>query len=789
MHKAARDSGCHPSTLLVGRAAATTLVVVIVPAGSGQSGSLPCGTPLLPAPQFALQGTPLAIVVADFNGDGHTDLAATTSAGIEVLLGSGSGDFHDAVTHDAGTFALALAVADLNLDGHQDLVALTPHYDRPDSATVLLGNGDGTFGRSVSYETGPDSWSLAAADLNGDNHADLAVTSSAGVSILIGNGDGSFQALVNYVAGSAPRAIATGDLDGDGDRDIAVTSSTPDISILLNQGIGTFALPIGVESGSHPLSVAIADLDGDRIPDLASASREGDNVSIMAGNGDGTFGPPMAHSTRDAEFVDAGDLDHDGDIDLAVVIEDCIAAAHDYCIAVLINQGDGSFAPAVNYVAGLEPRSLVIEDINGDGNPDLAVAGDDHVITTLSGRGDGTFLAVVRREWDAGLPQAARDLNGDDVADLVLVDSIPYQVAIALGAGDGSFGEPVIYPMGANPGRVDVGDVDGDGDIDIAVGRESSNGVSVLLNAGDGSFAAPVSYDTGGAGRAVAIADLDGDGVADLAVTRWAQDSVVVLPGLGGGDFGPPVAAVDTENGPVTIAARDLDADGNVDLAVGCYFAGMVSVLLNAGDGSFAPAVNYSSGSGGSPGDIAVDDLDGDGDDDIAVANYYFSPSVSHLAILFNLGDGSFAAPVSYVSPFTVGGVEIADINGDGLPDLITAAINHNAAYYQGVGDGTFLPPRLYALGQIRTVADFDGDGDQDLAGGFLYDNLSVAFNNSCRLGDLDRDGIVGPADLELLLDAWSPCPAPCPPFCPGDLDQSCSVSTTDLLILLGNWG
>jgi hypothetical protein len=360
------------------------------------------------------------------------------------------------------------------------------------------------FAAPVSYSSGgkgPDS--VAVADLNGDGKLDLAVANefSASVDVLLGNGDGTFQPAVSYSSnGENPFSVAIGDVNGDGIPDIVVAilctngtdCSTGGVSVLLGNGDGTFQPPASYNSGGYyPASVALADLNGDGHADLVVANYCAVNsscvngvVNVLLGNGDGTFQSPVGYVTgAEATSVAIGDLNGDGYPDLVVTVQN-------QTVAVLLGNGDGTFEPPASYNSGQsEGRSVAIADFNRDGHPDLAVAGTG--LTVLLGNGDGTFQAPVSYNPSGeGLNGVATaDVNGDGFLDLVVaeceIDSCSSfgEVGLLIGNGDGTFQTAINYPSGGGYSTsLAIADLNADGKPDVVVTNENGENLGVMLN-------------------------------------------------------------------------------------------------------------------------------------------------------------------------------------------------------------------------------------------------------------------------------------------------------------------
>jgi hypothetical protein len=353
------------------------------------------------------------IAVADLTGNGHLDVVVTGMTApspplpfVGVILGNGDGTFGAPTTYSTGgSVAHSVAIADVNGDGFPDLIVANQYAS--DSALdgsvgVLLGNGDGTFQPVVSYDSGGSNarW-IAVADVNGDGYPDIIVTNGCAsecqstgglVSVLLNNGEGSFLPATNYSAGSglgSPESVAVGDFNGDGHPDIVVSNqcadtacSTGSLGVLLNNGNGTFAPAVQYSSGGYyyGLQVAVADMNGDGNLDLIVGNwclnssvclyQQTGAVSVLLGNGDGTFQSPLTFmaGTTVAASIAVGDVNGDGNPDVLVV--------NGYGVDVLLGNGDGSLQAPVSYSATDSTISVAIADVNGDGRPDLLSTDD-----------------------------------------------------------------------------------------------------------------------------------------------------------------------------------------------------------------------------------------------------------------------------------------------------------------------------------------------------------------------------------------------------------------------------
>ena len=283
----------------------------------------------------------------------------------------------------SGSVALSVAVGDFNRDGVPDLASANAL-----DVAVRLGTGTGSFGSATEFPAGSGPRSVAAGDLNGDGFPDLAVANSTShdVSVLLGTGTGSFGTATNFPVDLAPSSVAVGDLNGDGFPDLAVANENSTYaSILLGTGTGSFGAASVAPTGFlGSRSVAVGDLNGDGFLDLAVANGSTDNVSVLLGDGTGSFGI-LAGSTfpvgAGPRSVAVGDFNWDRHLDPAVANE------NSGDVSVLLGDGTGSFETATNFPvssnSGTKPVSVAVGDFNGDHRLDLATANQSLYLSVL----------------------------------------------------------------------------------------------------------------------------------------------------------------------------------------------------------------------------------------------------------------------------------------------------------------------------------------------------------------------------------------------------------------------
>lgn len=495
---------------------------------SNSRGSLAKSYPLLGWPRTPIQQGTGNFFSAGFVGHPQSSKFAPDSPNPLLL---------PPVSYNIGGGSSGLVIGDVNGDGKVDVIAIDQADNQDGSVWVILGNGDGTFQSPLVYDSGGQyPGAISIGDVNGDGKADLIISNScptggynacyAGpkpnsiVSVLLGNGDGTFQPAVSYSTGGyGGGEPLVADLNADGKADIVVLDecitvtsngqcglADGAVSVLLGNGDGTFRPATASDSGGWgPLSIVVTDVNGDRIPDLVVGNTCGSNA-----------------------------------------IDSCSGVNADGNASVFLGNGDGTFQPAVTYDDGCQwTEVMTVTDVNGDGRPDILLTSfiysgtDAGYLSVLLNQGNGTFTLsqVITSGGAWPLSFAVADLNTDGYPDVVAANYGSSNVGILLNNGHGFFDYVGNDPSGAKGGDnsyVAVADMNGDGHPDILVtnnpcASECPSSVGLLLGHGDGHFEPTQLFSTGGDIARIFAVDLNGDGKLDALTWNALGDPDNVL--------------------------------------------------------------------------------------------------------------------------------------------------------------------------------------------------------------------------------------------------------------------
>jgi hypothetical protein len=646
------------------------------------------------------------MAAGDLDGDDDLDLAIPCKTEVRVLLNDGFGTFTLAPAHpkiaDTRGNAYGVEIADLNNDKNLDIAVAALALAVPDvkALSIMLGKGDGTFAPAVGYDVrtepigGALHWNVnvSAGDIDGDGHLDLAVSHEirSKIALLYNKGDGTFGDVQILPVFDGSWIVRFEHLNDDGRIDLAVltTAIRAKLCVSLNDGGGGLW------------------------------THEDTPPQMQAGGG-----PPFPWGGT--EWVETGDVDLDGDIDV-VLANEGVGYPDDGSIVVLFNDGNGRFPafdayPIVKDGLGW-PTCARLAHLNDDPWPDIIVT---------------------------------------DVADKWMTSG---RVWVLMATGQGKYAAPVPYVIeGRLPVMADCGDIDGDGDVDVAVwttevypGNDITpveRSVFILLNDGVGTLSidthvvaasVPWPFVAGGA----LLADLNGDKDLDLVATAGTKNApgmIRFFANLGGQFVSTTTTPVQIH--PLALGSADFDHDGDLDILVsrsGLEVDGSVllMILWNAGDGGIA-SVSESFDPHASSFRFDIGDLSKADTWQLAIPNDYGTVQVHHGV---NSYWSSCDADHSGAGDRTWHAV-IADLNGDGSADVVTA---NNA-------DGNISVLRNVGCASQPCLADCDGSGSLDLFDFLCFVN---AYNNGEPAADCDGDGGLTLFDFLCFVNAFN---AGCP--------------------------
>ena len=769
---------------------------------------------------------PASSAAVDLDGANGPDIVGMKLTDIFVLPNLGDGTFGAEVDIPIDMRVAAFQLSDINGDGKLDLIVAG--VGAQDSLIeVRRGLGKLQFDAPVSYILGFQPGELALADISGDGRPDLIVASrtSDSLRVFTTHPSGTLTPFTSVAVRVGAFVIRTGDFDSNGTQDVALLhaaryylprySTNPPadsdlvfhVTILSNAGSGilnrvqTFDRPNWVAD----LTTFDANLDGH--PDLVLL--ESGDVAMLRGDGSGTFAAPqLIDSTgpageTDRRTITHGDIDRDGFEDLIyTTIGNCYFFERNFT-AIARGRGDGTYHAAATYLEPRDPELLLVSDFNRDGAPDVATLayGNDILgefptcALVLFNHGDGRLVGrlEVDRDPAAGLGQAPTELPGGPIlgarirahATPDIIVTTAGRASAVLNDGSDRFSRPIDIGRGhacAAP------DLDGDGLADLILA--SNDTTSTWTSLGDGHFAPRAEYVGGVEGDLV---DLDGDGRNDLALLLGGLQ-VAMRAGQSDGSFGAltqldlalPASNSDPNYASTAVTSvrfADADGDGLADViaAIRKTTQAQASVdsaalYFNLGAGHFAAATMYALPEAfvyetAAVRRIKLGELNGDGRLDIVFLHAGGSDNPGSLNVLLNAGTRTFNATSPIDGGNSPENLEVADLNGDGLSDILTVNANGFATFhffvYEDSG-GTILPYQRYRVADVASdlaVMDLDADGKPDVVtyGPRWGGSLVIDFNQSTRPATVSVLPIAAPssgATLGLSLGNVEPNPS-----------------------------
>lgn len=533
----------------------------------------------------------------------------------------------------------------------------------------------------------------------------------------------------------SPLGSVVADLNNDGLMDLAIaqagypSNQDGSVGVLMGKGNGTFGPRVDYAIPGTSGAFALGDLDGDGAPDLVANNTTANTLELFTNQGNGTFSGPVSLPTLVTQRIVIADVNADGKPDL-------VHSRYNGA-SVLLNLGGGSFAPHVDYTLPWSVRSVAVGDLDGDGKPEMAVLSTygKNTVTIYKNQGDGSFGTPVDLDsgdlsvHGNGTPAIElADMNGDAKLDIITVGS---GVSVLLNQGTGTFAPRLSYAVAGtywSARSALVADVDLDGDMDVAVAIDANldqsdyeGRVSVLYNQGNGTLGNRLDYPVAVHPRSISAGDLTGDGYPELVLADYTNsdreppvsgNKANVLLNLGNGTFSAR-RDVEVRAAPISATLADLDGDGFDDMLVADWYWDSVSVRLGLGDGNFGPLVAYPTAT--NPIWLAVTDVNQDGALDVVAA------CDDVVSVLLNQGAGTLGAKTDLpTAAFSARNMVSADFNGDGRPDFaIPEWVSEYVAVMLSQPNGTYASPVNYPTSDpAASVAagDFNGDGKPDLA-------------------------------------------------------------------------
>lgn len=625
----------------------------------------------------------------------------------------------------------SVAIRDLDGDGLGDVVTTLTEEN---AISIRRSLGAGRFGPDLRISVGRSPQGVTIADLNDDGWPDIAVANegSYDVAVVYGTGGGALAPAQFVPVGRPVTLLVAGDVDSDGRVDLTATSGDSEILVLYQTSVGTLTLPQAVPATAGRVQhFALADVDRDGALDLVVAQRSPSGVLITYGDGRGGFSGTTSLAAENEPFwIGVSDLTRDGFPEIVFLRDDPVETEFCSQLVTYPNRRNRTFGAAIKSATTHQATGVTLDDVTGDGIPDALVSYNANLyrgVAFYSGKATGGFAAPVLTVTRA-IPTSvsAGDVNGDGLPDLALTVSLAQglsypparAVDVALAVGDGTFALAQEHSLGdRDPQHLAAGDVTGDGKLDV-LATARGGGLTYLIGLPGDTFRG--RYFNAGTTlthppSASLLFDFNGDGRADQVTIAQNPGEVLIWRATGSTSLQGYKTVHGIAGQPEAIACGDLNGDGRQDLVV-ADLTGNVWVLFGKTGTSFDPPRSFPAGAGARS--LALADVTGDGRLDAVVA------TSSGVQLLVGAGAAGFSSPSQIVAQTGLGLVCAGELNGDGLSDLVVISPATN-------GSTAGTAQILYATGQ-----------------GLFQAGASVALGaspNAAALRDIDRDGV---ADL-----------------------------------------
>jgi hypothetical protein len=604
---------------------------------------------------------------------------------------------------------------------------------------------------------------VGIGDYNEDGRLDLVVSNynegyvlvdgeiHGRLTVLLGNEQGGFTLLERdtfeysiesyeyWLAGD----ILSEDFNEDGHLDLGFTMNG-EIIVLYGDGGGGFTDPLTLDSGGYlTWGVVACDFNEDGHADIACADGEQRVIAIFLGDGEGGFSSPVLHPTRMSPWKLApADFDEDGHVDLATVEGRETETSPIIGASLFLGKGDGDFEAPLAIAVSEQPVNVAGDDFDGDGHQDLVFLYPHRSsLDVVLGNGDGSFQEPIEYPLPKYNPfyLDTGDFDADGRSDVVIGFWSGVQSRLLLSDGKGGFSRTSDFWAGTASAGITATDIDKDGHLDIV--NFSKRLVFIAKGDGQGHLGAtwfrpspepPPSGFTWNRIGSKEVGDFNEDGLMDFVDPDWDGDSIELFLGNEeGGIVEAPASPFYVGEDPEDIVAGDFNEDGHMDAATAVD--NDIVVLLGNGQGGFGAPANFAAG--GEPWSLDKGDFNEDGHLDIVTANWW-SDDVSCL-----LGDGKGRFTIAPGSPIASEklnpkSIAVGDFNNDTQLDLITAnggEWDGSLALLLGDGSGTFSDPAFFYVGGdpfAVVTGDFNGDGNLDVVIGAFHSTRTVVLGD-----------------------------------------------------------